>query len=364
MYPTVPNPAARPIGRSAWNSPPTRPTQPPSRPAQPATRPAQPAISRPETSRTVGVLTQLALLGPLLSGAALLIFDGVPSLGPIARSAGPLAVTLGLLLFGQLRDLGATVGSVAGSQIRSTLIRSRARGNRPDYPVRDLLRASIAVTVLAGALGWLGCLALARLSGRLLADWPAGELAAHLLVALAPALPPSLCLHGLLRYFAAMGRPALGIGPAVRCAGASLGLGWLFGVGVGPLPGFGIAGVGTAVALGYLLGCWSAYRAARRDPVLAPTLSVAGWRASWLAVRRLLRLSAPIAGRRLLGPPVTLLLALALFPGPLSGVPGPPPGWLGLLLGAATPWLAARFRTWSRAERGFAKGDRPLVQDA
>jgi hypothetical protein len=70
-----------------------------------------------------------------------------------------------------------------------------------------------------------------------------------------------------------------------------------------------VAGIGAATGLVQLLGGGLLYLAMRRDPVLAPMLSLAGRRTSWPAVRRPLRSGGPTnRPGDVLGPAVVLLL--------------------------------------------------------
>ena len=267
--------------------------------------PPHPAADPPAMARFVPVLltaTDAVLLGRLG--------------GPVLAAGG-----LAVLLFGLLRSAGAGLIGPVGDAVSSAVGRARARASaeaqsraaapartaagsslstlltRPDpgpppaeYEVRDLLRASVAVATVAGAVGALALLGVGHLLGHLLdQDARLGTLTASVLVALAPGLVPSLWFEGLCRYRQGMRRPGTPVWLASVVVAAHLGLAWLLGFGAGPLPGFGAAGIGAATSAAYLFGFGLLYLCTGRDRALAPMLSLAGWRASLPAVRLLLR---------------------------------------------------------------------------
>jgi MATE family multidrug resistance protein len=263
--------------------------------------PPHPAADPPTLTRFVPVLltaTDAVLLGRLG--------------GPVLAAGG-----LAVLLFGLLRSAGAGLIGPVGDAVSSAVGRARARARaeaqsraavpartaagsslstllaRPDsgpppaeYEVRDLLRASVAVATVAGAVGALTLLGVGHLLGQ---DARLGALTAAVLGALAPGLVPSLWFEALCRYRQGMRRPGTPVWLASVAVAAHLGLAWLLGFGAGPMPGFGAAGIGAATSAAYLLGFGLLYLRTGWDRALAPMLSLAGWRASLPAVRLLLR---------------------------------------------------------------------------
>jgi multidrug resistance protein, MATE family len=278
--------------------------------------------------RAVGQIGQLALI------ATDLVLLG--RLGTTALSAAGLAV----LLFNQLRTTGAGLVGTVGERVASAVTRAEARARAgvsagvglrtggelhagggsgqdragtwrrsAEYEVRDLVRGAVAVATAAGAAGALIMIGCGRLIGLLSQDPRFAAPAQAMLIALAPGLLPYLWCQALRQYGLGMRRPAALAPVTLLSVGLNLGLSWVLGFGAGPVPGFGVAGIGAATGLVQLLSLGVLYLAMRHDPVLAPMLSLAGWRASWPAVRRLLRSGGRTHGRGgALGPAVVLLL--------------------------------------------------------
>jgi MATE family multidrug resistance protein len=263
--------------------------------------------------RAVGQIGQLALL------ATDLVLLG--RLGATALGAAGLAV----LLFNQLRTTGAGLVGAVGERVASALTRAEARARAEvrtavglctgtwrrsaEYEVRDLVRGAVAVATVAGVAGALIMIGCGRLIGLLSQDARFAAPAQAMLIALAPGLLPYLWCQALRQYGLGMRRPAASTRVTLLSVGLNLGLSWVLGFGAGPVPGFGVAGIGAATGLVQLLGGGLLYLAMRRDPVLAPMLSLAGWRTSWPAVRRLLRSGGPTnRPGGVLGPAVVLLL--------------------------------------------------------
>jgi MATE family multidrug resistance protein len=263
--------------------------------------------------RAVGQIGQLALL------ATDLVLLG--RLGATALGAAGLAV----LLFNQLRTTGAGLVGAVGERVASALTRAEARARAEvrtavglrtgtwrrsaEYEVRDLVRGAVAVATVAGVAGALIMIGCGRLIGLLSQDARFAAPAQAMLIALAPGLLPYLWCQALRQYGLGMRRPAASTRVTLLSVGLNLGLSWVLGFGAGPVPGFGVAGIGAATGLVQLLGGGLLYLVMRRDPVLAPMLSLAGWRTSWPAVRRLLRSGGPTnRPGGVLGPAVVLLL--------------------------------------------------------
>ena len=263
--------------------------------------------------RAVGQIGQLALL------ATDLVLLG--RLGATALGAAGLAV----LLFNQLRTTGAGLVGAVGERVASAVTRAQARARAEvrtavvlragtwrrsaEYEVRDLVRGAVAVATVAGVAGALIMIGCGRLIGLLSQDARFAAPAQAMLITLAPGLLPYLWCQALRQYGLGMRRPAASTRVTLLSVGLNLGLSWVLGFGAGPVPGFGVAGIGAATGLVQLLDGGLLYLTMRRDPVLAPMLSLAGWRTSWPAVRRLLRSGGPTnRPGGVLGPAVVLLL--------------------------------------------------------
>ncbi|MDT7640326.1 MAG: multidrug resistance protein family, partial [Pseudonocardiales bacterium] len=98
---------------------------------------------------------------------------------------------------------------------------------------------------VAGALIMIGC---GRLLGLLSQDARFAAPAQAMLIALAPGLLPYLWCQALRQYGLGMRRPAASTRVTLLSVGLNLGLSWVLGFGAGPVPGFGVAGIGAATA--------------------------------------------------------------------------------------------------------------------
>lgn len=226
----------------------------------------------------IGWLTALApvLVTALLVGQ----FSATALLGAASAS----------VLFVAFRRVGLRPIHAAETQIRSALVRARARGGQADYEIRDLVRGSLALATGAGVGGGLALVGAASMITRL-GESDAVATAGALLLGLAPTLTPSLWFTALARCAAALRRPRVALWAGIPAAGAIVGSEWLVRLGDGAALTQAPVRVTLSVGLAYLLGCALLRALARRDPTLAPVLSLAGWRASLLVIRRLLRLT-------------------------------------------------------------------------
>lgn len=215
----------------------------------------------------------------------------IGALGATALAGGGLAI----VLFNQLRTMGVGLVTAVGNQVAATAARAEDRGTPPDSEIRDVLRAAFAVATVAGVLGVAVMVAFGQVLGWLGQDATVAALARTMLTALAPGLLPCLWFQALRQYSVGMRRPRALVWITVVSIAVNAGLNVLLGFGLGPVPRLGLAGIGAATSLVYLLSFGLLYAAVRGDPVLAPALSIAGWRAPLATVRRLLRLGIPVA---------------------------------------------------------------------
>lgn len=198
-----------------------------------------------------------------------------------------------LVLFAALRRVGLRPIHAAEAQIRSALVRARARGSQADYQVRDLVRGSLALATCVGVGGGLALIGAAATLSRFGESSAVAVTAGGMLLGLAPTLTPSLWFAALARCAAALHRPRVALWAGIPSAIAIVGSEWLLRLGHSAALTGAPGRVAVSVGLAYLLGCALMRALARRDPALAPVLSLAGWRASWLVIRRLLRLTRP-----------------------------------------------------------------------
>ncbi|WP_067142452.1 MATE family efflux transporter [Microtetraspora malaysiensis] len=242
-------------------------------------------------------LTQLAQVALTTTDTVMMGLIGIEAL-----AAGGLA----LVLFNQLRTMGVGLVTAVGNQVAAAAARAETaeagsvEGHGQDMDragddVRDLLRAALAVATLAGAVGAV----LLVLSGHAL-TWLGQDAAVvrrmqPMLVALAPGLLPCLWFQAVRQFTVGMRRPQALLRITLASVAVNAGLNWVLIHGWWGLPKVGLAGIGVATSLVYLLSFIALYASARRDPVLAPMLSLRIWRVRPATLRRLLGLGTPIA---------------------------------------------------------------------
>lgn len=220
----------------------------------------------------------------------------IGALGAEALAGGGLAI----VLFNQVRTMGVGLVTAVGNQIAGAVAKAEHRGEHSTSEdsvdeARDVVRSALAVGTLAGLLGAMLLVAVGQSLNRLGQDAEVAELANTMLVALAPGLVPCLWFQALRQYTVGMRRPRALVWITSVSIGVNVALNALLGFGLGPVPAFGLAGIGTATTLVYLLSFAMLTVAIRRDPALAPALSLAAWRARGATIRRVARLGVPIA---------------------------------------------------------------------
>ncbi|MFI6800386.1 MATE family efflux transporter [Streptosporangium canum] len=201
-------------------------------------------------------------------------------LGTEALAAGGLAI----VLFNQLRTMGVGLVTGLGNQVAAASARGGERSE-----LRDLVRAGMALATLAGVAGALLMVGLGHLLAWLGQDPRVIELARPMLLALAPGLVPCLWFQVIRQFTVGMRRPKALVWITVVSIAVNAGLNWVL------IHPFGLAGVGLATALVYLLSFLALYAITRRDPVLAPMLALDAWRVRPDRLRGLVRLGVPIA---------------------------------------------------------------------
>src|SRR5918998_676151 len=190
------------------------------------------ADSRQLTALTVPIaLTQLAQVALTTTDTVMM---GLIS--TTALAAGGLAI----VLFNQVRTMGVGLVTAVGNQVAAANARDSA--DRAAQ-LRDLVRAGLVVATAAVGLR----------------------------------------------------RPQALVWITVASIAVNAGLNFGFIYGTGFLPQLGLTGVGLSTSLVYLLSFSALYLITRRDPVLAPTLSLQLWRVRPATVRRVLALGVPIA---------------------------------------------------------------------
>jgi MATE family multidrug resistance protein len=233
-------------------------------------------------------LTQLAQVALTTTD---IVMIGV--LGVEALAAGGLAI----VLFNQLRTMGVGLITAAGNQVAAIAAREQPGALAADAErgVRDVVRASLLLATVAGLGGAVLMIGCAQALTWLGQDRQVVAQAQSMLLSLAPGLLPCLWFNALRQYTVGMRRPGALVWITVVCIAfnavlnAALGYGWWI------FPRLELIGIGIATTLAHLLSFVLLCAAVRRDPVLAPMLSLRAWRADRTTVRRLAGLGIPIA---------------------------------------------------------------------
>ncbi|MFF1870198.1 MATE family efflux transporter [Kitasatospora herbaricolor] len=239
-------------------------------------------------------LTQLAQVALTTTDT---IMMGV--LGTEALAAGGLA----LVIFNQLRTMGVGLVTSVGNQVAAAAARAEqgpaTTGSGPepaaDAEVRGLVRAAMAVATLAGLAGAVLMVLIGQAATFLGQDAAVAHRAQGMLAALAPGLLPCLWFQAIRQFTVGMRRPQALLRITIASVAVNAALNWAFIHGTWGMPELGLTGIGVATSSVYLLSFLALHASARRDPQLAPFLSLDLWRADAPTVRRLLGLGTPIA---------------------------------------------------------------------
>ncbi|MFD5383392.1 MATE family efflux transporter [Streptomyces sp. NPDC127074] len=248
------------------------------------------------------VLTQLAQVALTTTDTVMM-----GMLGAAELAAGGLAI----VIFNQLRTMGVGLVTSVGNQVAAAAARAENHaadpGGRPvqedtqavedtvEGEVGAIVRASLAVATVAGVTGAVLMLLIGRLLPYLGQEGAVAERAQHMLLALAPGLLPCLWFQAIRQFTVGMRRPQALLRITLVSVAVNAGLNWAFIHGTWGIPKLGLPGVGVATSLVYLLSFLALYLSIRRDPILAPLISLNITTADRETVRRLTRLGIPIA---------------------------------------------------------------------
>jgi len=260
--------------------------------------------------RLSGYRPLVAMAGPIggiqLAQVALtttdLVMMGSLSVGAIA--AGGLAI----LLYNQLRTMCVGTVTAVGNLVASAVGRGEIRTGAPAAQagaggldeqtfaeVRGVGQAALAVATLMGLLGAVLLVGLSWALGWFGQDSGVVALARPTMLALAPGLIPMLWLNALRQFAVGMRRPGSLLGVTLASIVVNAALDGGFAYGWFGLPILGLPGIGLATTLVQVANVLAYLVILRRDPQLAPLLSMRAWRADRAVVGRILRLGVPIS---------------------------------------------------------------------
>jgi MATE family multidrug resistance protein len=233
-------------------------------------------------------LTQLAQVALTTTD---IVMIGV--LGVEALAAGGLAI----VLFNQLRTMGVGLITAAGNRVAAIAAQEEAGplAAQAERGVRDVVRASLVVATAAGVAGAVLMVGCGEALAWLGQDRGVVALAQPMLLALAPGLLPCLWFNAVRQYTVGMRRPRALVTITVVCIVVNAALNAALGYGLWVFPRLELVGIGLATTLAHLVSLLLLCAALRRDPVLAPMLSLRAWRAERSTVRELTGLGIPIA---------------------------------------------------------------------
>ncbi|MFJ8133299.1 MATE family efflux transporter [Streptomyces hydrogenans] len=217
-------------------------------------------------------------------------------LGTTELAAGGLAI----VIFNQIRTMGVGLVTSVGNQIAAAAARAEkddagtaAKSDAHDE-VRGIVRASLAVATLAGLAGALIMILIGQLLTWLGQDATVVGLTRTMIYALAPGLLPCLWFQAIRQFTVGMRRPQALLQITLVSIAVNAALNWVLIHGTFGLPRLGLTGVGIATSTVYLLSFTALYLAAKKDPELAPYLTLDP-RADAATIKRLLGLGIPIA---------------------------------------------------------------------
>lgn len=247
----------------------------------------------------IGLGSRLA--GVQLAQVALTTTDLVVmgSLGVQALAAGGLAA----LLHNQIRTMCVGMVTPVGNLVARSVGRHEAAEQGADTDpgtalaedVRATLRAALAVATITGIVAAGVVIGLGLLLPWLGQDNAIVSIALPVMAALAPGLIPMLWLQVLRQYAVGMQRAGSLLAVTLASIVVNLLLDGGFVYGWFGMPIIGVAGVGLATTLVQLLSFLAYLVIVSRDPQLAPTLSLQGWRAEGHRIRQIVRLGTPMS---------------------------------------------------------------------
>lgn len=215
-------------------------------------------------------------------------------LGTADLAAGGLAI----VIFNQLRTMGVGLVTSVGNQIAAAAARAEKDDATTDdggAEVRRIVRASLLLATLAGAVGAVMMVAIGQGLSWVGQDAAVADRAQTMLWALAPGLLPCLWFQAIRQFTVGMRRPQALLRITLASVAVNAALNWVLIHGTWGLPELGLPGVGAATSLVHLLSCLALLAATRRDPLLAPLLTLRLRGADRATVRTLVGLGVPIA---------------------------------------------------------------------
>ena len=210
-------------------------------------------------------MTQLAQVAVSTTNIALM-----GSLGVDQVAAGGLA----LVLFNQIRTMCVGLITATGNQVATAVSRSEKRNMSADDEIRDVVRASLLISTVAGIVGAAVLIGLGWALRWLGQDAAVLAQARPMMVALAPGLLPCLWFQVIRQYTVGMRRPQalllVTVGSVALNVVAALALmhGWA------GLPAMGLTGVGIATSLVFLITCAVFWAMVRHDAELGAALTI------------------------------------------------------------------------------------------
>lgn len=236
-------------------------------------------------------------------------------LGTTDLAAGGLAI----VIFNQLRTMGVGLVTSVGNQVAAAAARAEAAARRTDEredacapfatgaagaaahggdggaEVRRIVRASLVLATLAGLAGAFLMIVVGQGLSWVGQDAEVVDRAQTMLAALAPGLLPCLWFQAIRQFTVGMRRPQALVQITLASVAVNAALNWVLIHGTWGLPECGLPGVGIATTVVHLLSFLALLTAAKRDPVLAPLLTLHVRGTDRATLRGLVALGVPIA---------------------------------------------------------------------
>lgn len=231
-------------------------------------------------------MTQLAQVAVSTTNIALM-----GSLGVNQVAAGGLA----LVLFNQIRTMCVGLITATGNQVATAVSRSEKRNVSADNEIRDVVRASLLISTVAGLAGAAVLIGLGWALRWLGQDAAVLAQARPMLVALAPGLLPCLWFQVIRQYTVGMRRPQALLLVTLGSVALNVVAALAFMHGWAGLPAMGLTGVGIATSLVFLITCAVFWAMVKHDAELGAALTIRMWPVRWPTVAAELRLGTPIA---------------------------------------------------------------------
>ncbi|WP_067892799.1 MATE family efflux transporter [Nocardia vaccinii] len=231
-------------------------------------------------------MTQLAQVAVSTTNIALM-----GSLGVDQVAAGGLA----LVLFNQIRTMCVGLITATGNRVATVAGRAEKRNALADNEIREVVRASLLISTVAGILGGLVLIGLGWALRRLGQDEAVLAQARPMMVALAPGLLPCLWFQVIRQYTVGMRRPQALLLVTLGSVALNLVAALAFMHGWAGIPAMGLTGIGVATALVFLLMFVAFWLMVHHDDELGATLPLRPWPVRRATVVAELRLGTPIA---------------------------------------------------------------------